>query len=322
VKRSATLAAGFPALLASLQLTADPCLDRPDMQQVQSCVRASARAAGDALDDAYRRLRERVAAQPALLERLRDVQQAWRGYRDAHLGARFPAANPRVEYGSVYPLCAALVARDFTQARAHELERWPGDCEITAGSRALAESMQAIRRDYADKSEFLAKLEAAQAAWEAFSRAESGAIALLRTGEGCGSARAAARAAMLDPWLRGVEEGDVCAGSVRIATDAVKGSAPTETIRGERKKTVGTIRELVNGDRACYVTLIDDDGERFDEMADFELCGRERELLGRRARLYYEVANVLAAACQGNMDCGRSDSVVLIRSAVVLPPSR
>ena len=76
MKRSALLAAGLPALLAPAPLPADPCLDNPDMVRTLACVRASARAANDALDDAYRRLRERFAGRPQVLERLRDARQS------------------------------------------------------------------------------------------------------------------------------------------------------------------------------------------------------------------------------------------------------
>jgi uncharacterized protein YecT (DUF1311 family) len=309
-------------LLAAIPpaLAVDPCFDKADMALTLACVRESARAADDALDDAHRRLEERHGREPGQAARLREARQAWLRYRDAHLAARFPAADPRVEYGSVYPLCAALVRRDFTRTRARELERWPGACGSPEGGKALAAGLDAIRRDYADQPEFLARLEAAQSAWQAFSAAEAAAAApLSRPGQDCGSGHAAARAAVLDAWRRGVEEGDVCAGSIRIRSVA-KRVAPAVAIAGEQKKTVGTIRELVNGDRACYVTLTDDNGERFDEMAAFTLCERERELRGRRVRLSYELANVLAAECQGNMDCGKSDRVVLIRSVTLLPP--
>jgi uncharacterized protein YecT (DUF1311 family) len=316
------LATGCAALLAAAPLAADPCLDKPDMQQAQACVRASAQAADAALGDAYRRLRARLSDHPTALQRLPEVERAWQRYRDAHLATRFPAANPRLEYGSLYPLCAALAARDLTRARVRELERWPGACDAATDGRHLAASLEAIRRDYAGDSEFLGKLAAAQDAWRAFSTAESSAAASLRPAKDCAAGNAASRALALAPWLRGVEEGDVCAGSIRVRTRTAKRDVPTVVVHGERKKTIGTIRELVGGDRACYVTLTDDNGERFDELAGFELCDRGRDLLGRRVRLRYVIANVLAASCQGDMDCGKSDTVVLIREATALPPAR
>lgn len=98
----------------------------------------------------------------------------------------------------------------------------------------------------------------------------------------------------------------------------VKRAVPTVIVGGKRVKSVGTFRELVNGDRACYATLSDDNGERFDALASFSLCEREQALIGRRARLRYQVQNVLAASCAGNMDCGRSDSEIVIVEVTVL----
>lgn len=80
---------------------------------------------------------------------------------------------------------------------------------------------------------------------------------------------------------------------------------------------VGTIRGMVSGDRACYVDVVDDAGRTSTEYAYFEIC--EQNLVGRRVNLTYAVGNILAASCQGNVECGLSDTVTLITQATVIP---
>gem|GEM_PF-1219846 len=79
---------------------------------------------------------------------------------------------------------------------------------------------------------------------------------------------------------------------------------------------VGTIQRLTAGDRACYVEVVDDAGQISTQYASFEIC--EQDLVGKRVNLTYEVGNILAASCQGNMDCGLSETVMLITQADVI----
>lgn len=89
---------------------------------------------------------------------------------------------------------------------------------------------QAIQAKYADQPQFLAKLKVAQRAWLGFRDAEMAARFPLASGEQasvrygsvlpmCESQFKAEltrqRTAQLKAWLDGVEEGDVCSGSVK-----------------------------------------------------------------------------------------------------------
>lgn len=103
-----------------------------------------------------------------------------------------------------------------------------------------------------------------------------------------------------------------------LATGAVRGQ--TLDIEGETKHTVGVLREAVSGDASCYLQLESDSGEIFHESAAFELC-EDASLIGQRLKLSYSVENVLAESCQGDVDCGKSDRVVLVTSARVLGPA-
>lgn len=94
-------------------------------------------------------------------------------------------------------------------------------------------------------------------------------------------------------------------------------AAETLRINGETKQTMGILREAVSGDVACYLQLEDEAGQSFHESAVFELC-EDPALIGRRLKLSYTIENVLADECQGDVDCGKSDQVVLVSAARVL----
>jgi len=90
---------------------------------------------------------------------------------------------------------------------------------------------------------------------------------------------------------------------------------PAGAPEGAAPDPVVTIRGLVAGDVACYVTVSDAAGRSREEMASFDLCERERELVGRRVRLRHERAKVLAESCQGNPDCTETRTVQLVVEA-------
>jgi hypothetical protein len=92
----------------------------------------------------------------------------------------------------------------------------------------------------------------------------------------------------------------------------------TVVVGKEKKKAVGRITALNAGDVACYVTLVDERGREFEEMAEFEICERE-SLVGKSVRLTYGLEKVLADECQGNPDCNKSKTVALIKKVTVLP---
>lgn len=74
------------------------------------------------------------------------------------------------------------------------------------------------------------------------------------------------------------------------------------------------IKSLTQGDMACYVTLEDARGKRSEEMASFELCEQTR-LIGQRVRLKRERSAVMAASCQGDPECRKTQTVNLIVKA-------
>lgn len=77
----------------------------------------------------------------------------------------------------------------------------------------------------------------------------------------------------------------------------------------------GKLVGLELGDRACYVHL-ETDGKPVSIEGDFELCAGGKDdanrLVGRFVIVTTEKGNVLAASCQGDADCGKSDVVDVV----------
>lgn len=92
----------------------------------------------------------------------------------------------------------------------------------------------------------------------------------------------------------------------------------TVTIGKQTKKTIGVLKSAESGDTACYLSLVDDRGVPFEEMADFEICEKP-SLIGKRVLLTYEIANVMSDECQGDPDCTKTRAVPLVIAAKVLP---
>ena len=109
------------------------------------------------------------------------------------------------------------------------------------------------------------------------------------------------------------------ASSLLLLCPALVQAQDTVTVGGATKRAFGTPIRFVNGDISCLLTLKDDRGATFDEPADFELCAQEKALKGKRVALTYKASRVQAASCQGDPDCKRSDTVVLIVAAKPAP---
>lgn len=93
----------------------------------------------------------------------------------------------------------------------------------------------------------------------------------------------------------------------------------TVTVGGQTKRAFGIPTAFETGDIACYLILKDDRGATFREMADFDLCAQERALKGKRVALTYRTQRVQSASCQGDPDCKKTDTVVLVVAAKPVP---
>lgn len=93
---------------------------------------------------------------------------------------------------------------------------------------------------------------------------------------------------------------------------------PTVKIGQVTKKTVGTVTATNSGDIACYLTLKDDRGAVFEEMADFEICDQKPPLKGKRVTLTYSLQKVMSDECQGDPDCKKTRTVALVTAARII----
>lgn len=103
-----------------------------------------------------------------------------------------------------------------------------------------------------------------------------------------------------------------------VSSTALAQTESTVTIDKVTKKTIGTVTALNAGDIACYISLKDDQGVAFKEMADFDICDQKPSLLGKRLQLTYTPTSVMSDACQGDPDCKKTKKVILISKVKVL----
>jgi len=74
---------------------------------------------------------------------------------------------------------------------------------------------------------------------------------------------------------------------------------------------VVTFIGITPGDRMCYVKVRDEAGDEFEDAASFEVC-ETPGLEGQPMRITRTMENVVAESCEGNLECGESESVSLI----------
>jgi hypothetical protein len=99
--------------------------------------------------------------------------------------------------------------------------------------------------------------------------------------------------------------------------------SPTVAVGGQRKLAQGRLLDLERGDAACYAELSDEAGRVQREMADFALCDQADRLVGQTVTLAYQTTRVMAASCQGDATCTRSDVVALVtRANPIQTPAR
>ncbi|MCA1849700.1 MAG: DUF1311 domain-containing protein [Acidobacteria bacterium] len=89
------------------------------------------------LNRVYRQVLDEYKADALFAEKLRVAQRAWVAYRDAQLGALYPARDPRRAYGSVHRMCRCQALTELTLERTEALRRWVMGVEegdVCAGS--------------------------------------------------------------------------------------------------------------------------------------------------------------------------------------------
>ena len=97
--------------------------------------------------------------------------------------------------------------------------------------------------------------------------------------------------------------------AAQIRADMVK-------VGDQMKRSTGTVLQLQNGDRACYMVMRDNRSTEFTELASFDFCSWN--IIGKRVSLTYKMEQVMAESCQGNPRCMKKDTVPLIIDVKVL----
>jgi hypothetical protein len=89
----------------------------------------------------------------------------------------------------------------------------------------------------------------------------------------------------------------------------------TVRIGQQVKNAYGIVVGMETGDIACTLTLEDDQGAIFKELADFDICDRRSMLLNKRVALRYAVQTLASPDCQGNLDCRKTISAIVVSDA-------
>ncbi|MEA5552798.1 hypothetical protein VB713_17790 [Anabaena cylindrica UHCC 0172] len=98
----------------------------------------------------------------------------------------------------------------------------------------------------------------------------------------------------------------------------------TPTVSNNTNKSqqpqIGTVKELVNGDLLCYVTLVDEKGVEHQVGASFEICAEEAKFLNKKVRATYTIESV--NDCESAEPCGKSRQESIITKMEVLGDQR
>jgi len=100
----------------------DPCAHAVTQAEINICWAEEVAQAEDALRRTFATWLE--GAPRDQVGKLREAQERWLEYREAHLRAVYPAARPYEAYGSVYPMCVAVLRLRLTLERAAEIDRF------------------------------------------------------------------------------------------------------------------------------------------------------------------------------------------------------
>lgn len=94
--------------------------------------------------------------------------------------------------------------------------------------------------------------------------------------------------------------------------------AVAQALHAEEQPTVGTVESIVNGDTMCYLTIVDDAGNRHENIgATFDLCANQDRFLNQRVNLEYRQVRV--NGCQGVEPCAVT-RLETVATEIIVPP--
>lgn len=105
-----------------------------------------------------------------------------------------------------------------------------------------------------------------------------------------------------------------------VEAPTVPSPAPQTALDPNRYPTVGTVKQLVNGDLMCYATLVDERGVERQVGASFEICDQQATFLNQRVRATYKLTSV--SDCQSAEPCGKTRKEYLITAMTVIEPAQ
>lgn len=116
-------------LIASLPLVAQDsaqyraCTEKAQAQmQLNQCAGDEAARVDAELNAVYHKLLAASSKDADAVAKIKAMQRAWVAYRDAYLEAMYPAQNKQMEYGSIYPMDAALLTAKLTRQQINALK--------------------------------------------------------------------------------------------------------------------------------------------------------------------------------------------------------
>lgn len=100
----------------------------------------------------------------------------------------------------------------------------------------------------------------------------------------------------------------------------LKTSAASQSKNVSAQPTIATVKNMVNGDLMCYVTLVDDKGIKYESVgATFEICEQPAAFLNKRVNLVYGLVRV--NDCESAEPCGKTRQQTLITRMQVIANS-
>ncbi|HZF97796.1 MAG TPA: lysozyme inhibitor LprI family protein [Pseudoxanthomonas sp.] len=126
MKTLSTIALLLALAASASALAAEDCADTSTQTAMNDCAGAELAPADAELNGVYREATGRLKGNALAVSRLKAAQRLWIQLRDADLAARYPVAvesDPRVEYGSMYPMLYAQASTELTRARTAYLRK-------------------------------------------------------------------------------------------------------------------------------------------------------------------------------------------------------
>ena len=78
----------------------------------------------------------------------------------------------------------------------------------------------------------------------------------------------------------------------------------TNLIAGKGQSKIGTIKSIEQGDLACYINLIDEQGKEHNINASFDICPQKEQFINQKVKLSYKILPF--NDCQSNEPCGKT----------------